>query len=579
MKKKLITIFVIFSFICLNFIAFTSYCSAENNQSQEQLKNFTVKYGKEVKIRYDNSGRPIRIRNIKSAASDGKPEDIVLSFLSENSSFLDINVANLKFIKVIKTKHLNTAIFQQLYKDLPVRDKAVHVNLTKKGEIIFVKSNYYPHTDLNIVPQITTEAAAAIVKEDLGVEKLLQVIKKVTNRWEAQDEISTPVPELVIIPGKEKGKIHLAWKFHFNQKDTSYYWYYGIDAHTGKIIVKFDTTSSWYVEGNVDGDIYPTDGNDSTSSEELEWLEIDVERYNYGWIWAGGCITDEFGNYDISYSSYYLYHRIFTRTGNDDHFTIINDYYNSPAGITKGNYYPYIPDPTNFDLDYNPSTSYSDFDCVNVYYHLMNSEIYLYLDNWEYELPYLLVYTHYMENQDTAYYASVSPPYTPYICLGHGGTNLRNTAHARDLILHELQHAVTDDFYSTALNSTYFLAALNEAYSDFFSSYQTQDPNQGEWVFKDSSNMRHLDLYFDANDWDTGQDYHISSQVISSAFWELQEEYGFEGAEHLYLSLAQCPEDWEDLYTALHDDIAGWLPIDPDFVEDLLTERWGSLLD
>lgn len=62
MKKSVIILLVIFSFICLSFMAFNSYCSAE-----EPIKNFTEKYGKDIKIRYDKSGRPIRIGPYKDS--------------------------------------------------------------------------------------------------------------------------------------------------------------------------------------------------------------------------------------------------------------------------------------------------------------------------------------------------------------------------------------------------------------------------------------------------------------------------------------------------------------------------------
>ena len=113
---------------------------------------------------------------------------------------------------------------------------------------------------------------------------------------------------------EEKGKAQLAWKFHFAQKDTSNCWYYAIDAHTGEIIIKLDTIRDWALSGNVEGDIYPTDGDDSTTSRDLENLAVEVQRYYYGWISSGYDYTNNSGNYSISYPSYYLYHRVLAGT-------------------------------------------------------------------------------------------------------------------------------------------------------------------------------------------------------------------------------------------------------------------------
>ncbi len=576
MKKRVITFFIIFSFLWLSLITFNSNCSA-NGQSQEQLKIFTEKYGKDVKIRYDNTGRPIRIRNIKTAESVGKPEDIALSFLTENSSFLDINLANLKFIKRRETKQVNTAVFQQIYKDLPVQDKVVRVNLTKNGKITFVKSNYYPHADLDIVPQITAEAAAAVIMSDLGVEELLQVIKTATG-YSYKDEFSSPVPELVIIPGKEKGKAQLAWKFHFTQKDTSHCWYYGIDAHTGEIIVKSDTTRDWSVDGNVDGDIYPTDGDDDTDSEELENLLVTVQRYNYGWINSGDDYTNDSGNYYISYPSYYLYHRILAGTIGSK-CDVFNSYTSDAAYIIAGDWYPYCPD-TNFDLDYNPSSSYSDFDCVNAYHHINESLEEYYEDNWGYDLGYdIEVYTHYYDSSGEGHdcaFCSLGP--NPFIALGHGYIYTKNAAHARDIMLHELQHVVTDEIYYPNMGSDIFMYSLDEAYSDYFAGTQTNDPEQGEWYVNDPNYVRDLLEHVTYNnDWDKSNDPHIKGLVMSHPFWHIRTELGQSEADDIiFCSIGETPDNWNDLYDALT-----CVECNPDYsdeVEDILDAHWAGAL-
>ena len=90
MKKSGLDLLIFFARVFLISIIFNSYNSANstenNNQSYEQIKNFTEKYGKNVKISYDKSGRLIRIGHIQTAASSGKPEDIALSFLTENET-------------------------------------------------------------------------------------------------------------------------------------------------------------------------------------------------------------------------------------------------------------------------------------------------------------------------------------------------------------------------------------------------------------------------------------------------------------------------------------------------------------
>lgn len=513
-------------------------------------------------------------------ASSGKPEDIAFTFLTENESFLDINQKNLKFRECKETKRVNIAIFQQVYKGVAVQDKDVRVNLSKNGEIKFVKSNYYPHHELNVDPQITPENAIAVVKADLGVEELLQVTKKVSEEGRGEDEISTPVPELVIISGEESGnKAYLAWKFKFLQKDTPNFWYYAIDAHTGEIIVKRDNAMDWSVYGDIDGDIYPMDGGDSTQSEDLENLVAEVQRYNYGWISSGYDYTDDGGDYSITYPSYYLYHRILAGTLGSEVRTI-NDYTDSVALIIVGDYYPYLPSPINFDLDYSPSAAYSYFDCVNTYFHISESLEEYYGDNWGFNLGYRIdAWTHWGADADNAYYF----PYPDrYLAFGHGYYRLKNTAHARDVILHELQHAVTDACYAWFPSSpNVFEAALTEAYSDYFAATQCGDFDHGDWVCNFSSDIRHMDDpdHVDDDDWDPDADPHINSLVISHALWHMYDDVNIGPTEADDLIFCSCedytPNSFNDLYNALTDY---GNPSDPNAVEAILDAHWGDLL-
>ena len=156
-------------------------------------------------------------------------------------------------------------IFKQMYKGLPVHGKNIKVDVTKNGEIVRIKSRYISHSDLNIVPTITAENAAAIVMSDLGIKKLLTVKRTFGDR-EYKEETVPVVPELIVL--MQDGEAHLAWKFYFTQEETMNLWFYGIDAHTGDIISKRDNTVSLTVSGNVDGDIYPTDRFDNTVSRD-----------------------------------------------------------------------------------------------------------------------------------------------------------------------------------------------------------------------------------------------------------------------------------------------------------------------
>jgi len=120
--------------------------------------------------------------------------------------------------KIRKEKIERTrVIFKQMYKGLPVQGKNIKVDVTKDGEIVRIKSRYIPHSDLNIVPKIISENAAAIVMSDLGIKELVQV-KRTIEDGRCKKETAPVMPELIVL--LQERKAHLAWKFYFIQEET-----------------------------------------------------------------------------------------------------------------------------------------------------------------------------------------------------------------------------------------------------------------------------------------------------------------------------------------------------------------------
>lgn len=242
-----------------------------------------------------------------------------------------------------------------------------------------------------------------------------------------------------------------------------------------------------------------------------------------------------------------------------------------------GDYYPYIPSPKDIPLEYNPYSSYSDFDCVNAYYHINEALEEYYEDNWNFDLGYdINVYTHYELDDD---YAGYFPIPDHYIVLGHGD-DLNNAAHARDIMLHEVQHAVTDKIWYDAGESinTNFELSLNEAYSDYHACSQVGDWVMGDWYCDGESNCeRDLTNHMADPNWDSTYPYDIynNSLVISHAFYEIQYEIGLSNADDCIFASNEDvrPNDFEDLYDALCSECS-----DPNTVRNILDTHWDTLL-
>lgn len=181
MSRKSIMLSIFLSFICSIFLVCNAF--ADNSQTmQEKIKIFKQMYGKDAEIVLrDTTGLPYRISGIKTKAYEGEPDEIAFRFLTENSSFLGIDKDDVKVSTCQDSKGtgLKYVKFKQYYKGLPVVGSKIIIHVKKDKTIDrMVKSKYYPNLDLDIVPSISVEKAAEVVKKDLGIDELFSVSLK-----------------------------------------------------------------------------------------------------------------------------------------------------------------------------------------------------------------------------------------------------------------------------------------------------------------------------------------------------------------------------------------------------------------
>lgn len=261
-----------FNTCCLAEIALNPYCTGDTDRIEELTTNFIEKYGEDVEINRDEvSGAPIRVTGINTEVFEGKPEEIVFTFLSENASFFGINSNDIEFSWLTEALGNKDVHFKQLYKGVPVFETKINVHIKKDGSIGSVRSEYYYHClDLDVVPNITKEQAAAVIMEDLGVTELFSesevrsssVFTYILPPWgdpttgnltpysyapppsyvpPQRKVVKTPASiELLIYP--KHGDAYLCWEIEFNLGESSYIFHYYIDAHTGEIV---DSNKTW----------------------------------------------------------------------------------------------------------------------------------------------------------------------------------------------------------------------------------------------------------------------------------------------------------------------------------------------
>ncbi|MEW5803587.1 MAG: hypothetical protein AB1847_15950 [bacterium] len=315
LQKGIMVLFLVFSFLLSNIITtfntccaenndYNPYCSGDNDKIQELTEEFLQKYGEEVKIsRNDDTGIPVRIRHAyydEPEVNMDDPAGIAFSFLSENSLFLGIDINEIGFDDIKDLSELYQVHFRQFYKGVPVEEsRRVMINVSKSvnGRVeLFYKSDcleYLTCIDLDVVPTIIAEEAAEVVRQDLGISRLVNVqwdlpnltypsydpynpygpptygpataysynggnlFSPVTYPYKKGTEVTPVVPNLIVLPDARDGNVYLCWRFAFSIAEPygpfgSHYYF--IDAHTGEIIA------------HTRGEISITASNDTSSN-------------------------------------------------------------------------------------------------------------------------------------------------------------------------------------------------------------------------------------------------------------------------------------------------------------------------
>jgi thermolysin len=195
----------------------------------------------------------------------------------------EITSGNLKLFK-IQTEEIGNYIHQR-YNQYHCGIKVWGAQLIrhlKNGHIYCINGKYYSDINVSVKPSIGKNSALQIAKTDLGIEDYLLFEK----------------PELVIFP--EKKAYHLAYQIVFSKKGAEIIYF--VDAHTGKIILKYDNTKTTATIGigkGVHNDLkkMSTDyvGGIYKSRDKMRPALIKTYDMRYNWtVWSTYGYTDAY---------------------------------------------------------------------------------------------------------------------------------------------------------------------------------------------------------------------------------------------------------------------------------------------
>lgn len=191
--------------------------AAVSKFSSENGHNWTVRYnpltGAPESLMNGRSSKRYRGRLTRERAT---------SFLEDNAAMLDIDPSALKAAG--ETSFLNTehVRYQQYYKGLPVEFTYTTVHLQADGTVTGYQSSYNSSLEIDIVPTVSVAQALQTAGSDAG------------------STIRISSHTLVIFPDNINGKAYLAWKIRGRSYDGKNIWVYYVDAHSGKVLFKYD---------------------------------------------------------------------------------------------------------------------------------------------------------------------------------------------------------------------------------------------------------------------------------------------------------------------------------------------------
>ncbi len=542
MKKGILSILI--GFMSIIFLVSTAFATYFENP----LKAKTV-------LINPTTQAPKFVSGFKTDSMGKDSQKAAKEFLQQHFDYLKIDTLMLGNVEEIEIGNMNHVKFQQIYKAIPVERAEILVHMTTKGKIVGLSSNYQPDLDLDVTPKITADKALSTVMQDLGVDptkdeptvdakiqlpdpNIAGIMVPFYGSFGLENPLKPTLlgPELVIYPyGEGEKKDYLSWKISYSGKDVGS-WIYFVDADTGEIISIQDARINYSTRGTYQAKYFPTDGDDTLATAPLIFSDVSSYYYWSGWNLYDTDTSSSTGYYKVYYPNGYYWYQIGYHLYGPKCWAIHSgNLYDSVYS-----YFPYyqIPYTWNFTWNEDPYNYNSLFDSQNVCWHINNSLYNFYWLEEGFDLGYQIkcfthvnspLGPHYDGIDRTLNFTHDMPPI------------LRNSAWARDVMLHELQHAVTHKIYDPYyLGNDVYELALNETFSDYFSCAQTEDPDQGEWFMIDPNMRRHLDIRRNMSQWDPNV-YHKSSQIYSSALWDIRENRGFSSVsidnlsfKHLY---------------------------------------------
>ncbi len=185
----------------------------------EKLEKFNKKTGASWRIRMNGATKTPRSLVGGRSVRVGSGDKNALKFIKSNKDLLGVNEKDLKLLrKPLKSAVGTHLYFRQYYKNLPVENAYVKVNIDKNGSLLNYQSTYVPDLDIDVKESVPAASAALIAAQDAGGKAL-----------------GSPEKVIYVTPGTAQAR--LAWKTLVQGGENApAKWDYYVDAQTGDVL-------------------------------------------------------------------------------------------------------------------------------------------------------------------------------------------------------------------------------------------------------------------------------------------------------------------------------------------------------
>jgi extracellular elastinolytic metalloproteinase len=198
-------------------------------------------------------------RGYLTGAASGRPMELAMAFIRSNVAALGLEPSDLQGYVVSDVVHSRvtgaTHIYlQQRHAGIPVYNAQLQINVNRDGRIIGVNNSFLPGLAQSVralKPRMQLAAAVAAAAKFSGVAVPAQVRTlqstpgpQQATRMSHEGLSLAPIDGRLMLLPIRRGEARLVWNFQIHTLDEQHTWDFTVDADTGQVWTRFDSTVS-----------------------------------------------------------------------------------------------------------------------------------------------------------------------------------------------------------------------------------------------------------------------------------------------------------------------------------------------